>query len=91
LPFTATDVAGAPEIATTVLAEAAATVMLNPGKAAELAPSLALMTMPGNTPAVVGTPVNEPLPVLNVAQPGFPWMENVTVVPAPSVVTGVNA
>jgi hypothetical protein len=65
--------------------------MLNPGKAAELAPSLALMTIFGNTPAVVGTPVNEPLTVLNVAQAGLPWMENARDAPAPSVVTGVNA
>jgi hypothetical protein len=82
-------VAGMPEMVGGV---AAVTVMLKVGSEAVEVPSLTEIATPANVPTsvVAGVPVRAPVVALNVAQLGFPVIENVSVPPLGLVAVGVN-
>jgi len=66
------------------------TVMENAGSAARALPSLALMTMSGKLPALLGLPESVPFAILNEAQAGLFLIEYDSVRPAESLATGLK-
>jgi hypothetical protein len=68
------------------------TTMLNAGSAADAWPSLTLIRMLGNVPALEleGVPFRVPVEALNVAHDGRFWTLKVSVVPAGPVAAGVK-
>src|ERR1700683_2362709 len=69
------------------------TVMLNGASDAEAEPSLTLITILRNTPALalVGVPDSSPVRLLKFAHDGVLVSENVSVPPSGSLPVGVNA
>ena len=72
--------------------ELAFTVMANAASEALLVPSETEITIPEVVPVwlLVGVPVNAPLVVLKLAQAGLFWIEKLRVPPLGSVVVGVK-
>jgi hypothetical protein len=87
-----TDVAGVPEmVGGRLLGVASATLMVKAASAALACPSLTLMMMFANVPALLGIPLKVPSVVENVAQTGLFWMLKVSASPSGSLAVGVKS
>jgi len=85
-------VAGVPEMTGGGGGALFATVIVNAGSAALVAPSLTLMTIPGSVPtfAAPGVPASWPLPESKFAQAGLAAIEKVSFAPLASLALGRN-
>ena len=83
-------VAGMPLIVGGAGSAAATAWMLNAGSEADSWPSLTLITMLANVPALVGVPLKAPVEVLKVAQDGRFWTLKVSAIPCGSDAVGVK-